>query len=452
MKRNKPREQRVNKVNHFLSLLGLSLLLTTVSAAADPVATLSRLEGVASVVHANGRAALVYDGFKLVAGDTITTEKSSSVLLTFEDKSQVALRPGTQFQVKEFNYQEAQPEADSSLVKLIKGGLRTLSGFVGKRGNRDAYRLEAANATIGIRGTDFSARLCEADCDAEQKQRQAIQPSPSGLIGRIAEIEGRVARVDAEGRNYELGKSAPFFEGDELRMGDTGHATLVMTDKTRIVLQAGASMKMSKYTYDQAKPDLSNMLVEMLRGTARIATGLLGKARPRNVNFQIATATIGIRGTAFDIVCGKKDKDPCEGELYVNMREGKTEISSGANVMELTAGQTAHIDAKDAAPKLIEETPAFIRDNPLPIPERQEIDMDGLFGTGKQDVPPGLYVTTNDGRIELTEGTRAIEVSKGESSATTGTGPILLPSTPAFMDNDKVLAKFPFVFGLCGAH
>jgi hypothetical protein len=39
-----------------------------------------------------------------------------------------------------------------------------VSGLVGHRGNRDAYKLNTETATIGIRGTDYRGTLCKDSC------------------------------------------------------------------------------------------------------------------------------------------------------------------------------------------------------------------------------------------------------------------------------------------------
>jgi len=225
------------------------LVLTAIlpqSALAEPAATISKLNGVASVARADGRSAqLVYDGLVLNIGDTVSTEHEASLMLIFADKSQVALRPDTKFQIKAFNYDEAQPQKDNMVLSLIKGGMRTVTGYVSKRGNRNAYKLETLTATIGIRGTDFNARLCETDCADEQKMKRKIEPPPSGAIGRVAELEGTLTDVQADGKRIMLGKFHPFFVSDELQMGDTGSATLLMMDGTRITLQRGSAMKIS---------------------------------------------------------------------------------------------------------------------------------------------------------------------------------------------------------------
>jgi hypothetical protein len=70
---------------------------------------------------------------------------------------QVTLRPDTQVKIERYNFDEKQPSQDSVVIGLLKGGLRALTGLVGKRGNQDAYRMATNTATIGIRGTTFTA-------------------------------------------------------------------------------------------------------------------------------------------------------------------------------------------------------------------------------------------------------------------------------------------------------
>jgi hypothetical protein len=73
------------------------------------------------------------------------------------------MRPGTQLKIERFSYTPAKPEGDSFLVSMVKGGLRAVTGLLGKR-NHDKVQFETATATIGIRGTHFGALLCQNDC------------------------------------------------------------------------------------------------------------------------------------------------------------------------------------------------------------------------------------------------------------------------------------------------
>ncbi len=53
------------------------------------------------------------------------------------------------------------------MCSLLKGGLRTIMGAIGKR-KPDACQMRTTVATIGIRGTHFCVLFCQADC---QNQR-----------------------------------------------------------------------------------------------------------------------------------------------------------------------------------------------------------------------------------------------------------------------------------------
>ena len=62
--------------------------------------------------------------------------------------------------IENFNFSQDEPQKDSFFYKLVKGGLRAVSGLIGKRGDPDAYKLGTETATIGIRGTTFGADDC----------------------------------------------------------------------------------------------------------------------------------------------------------------------------------------------------------------------------------------------------------------------------------------------------
>ena len=44
-------------------------------------------------------------------------------------------------------------------MRLIKGGLRTVTGLIGKRGDQDSYKIGTSTATIGIRGSTGEQRV-----------------------------------------------------------------------------------------------------------------------------------------------------------------------------------------------------------------------------------------------------------------------------------------------------
>jgi hypothetical protein len=49
-------------------------------------------------------------------------------------------------------------------MNLVKGGMRALTGEIGKRGSPESYRVKTQAATIGIRGTVYEVRVCNNNC------------------------------------------------------------------------------------------------------------------------------------------------------------------------------------------------------------------------------------------------------------------------------------------------
>lgn len=99
----------------------------------------------------------------MAEGDTLTTEAETYARVKFADGGEVVLRPGTQLKIESYAYNAARPESDNIVMSMFKGGLRAVTGLIGKR-NREKVTFATETATIGIRGTHFGALLCQNDC------------------------------------------------------------------------------------------------------------------------------------------------------------------------------------------------------------------------------------------------------------------------------------------------
>lgn len=97
-------------------------------------------------------------------GDTIQTENRSMVQIRMIDKGFIALRANSEIRIDSYRLGADKGE-DIGIFDLIKGGLRAITGIIGKR-LRSSYKMRTVNATIGIRGTDYTARICNKDCNA----------------------------------------------------------------------------------------------------------------------------------------------------------------------------------------------------------------------------------------------------------------------------------------------
>jgi len=135
------------------------------AAAGATAGTVTHLSGTLSVTRPDGSARILSRRSDVIAGDTLATQRDSYAQINFTDGSSMTLRPNTQMRVEDYRFTKDRPQEDSSFFRLIKGGLRTVTGLIGKRGNLDAYRIGTSTATIGIRGTSGDTLECSEGCE-----------------------------------------------------------------------------------------------------------------------------------------------------------------------------------------------------------------------------------------------------------------------------------------------
>jgi hypothetical protein len=137
------------------------------------------LSGTITAKKADGSSRLltVKSGFD--EGDVISTAQDSYARLKFIDGSEIALRPSTTLDVKSVRFNEQDQASDNFAVGLLKGGMRAVTGLIGKR-SKEKVQYNTQVATIGIRGTHFGLMLCQAD-DCKGLQTLGGKPLKHGL-------------------------------------------------------------------------------------------------------------------------------------------------------------------------------------------------------------------------------------------------------------------------------
>lgn len=437
------------------------------------VGSIKVVTGLVNIQTAEGKNKFASAGTKLNVGDVINTQAKSTAVLEFIDTTQVALRPGSRFVVENYEYQPEQPIADKAEFKLVKGGLRTLTGLIGKRGSADAFTMKSETATIGIRGTDFSARICQGDeCTklvrGETDKATATNTSNADVAGRVSQLTGGLFAVSAEGKRRTLQKASPVFAGETVEVPEGGFAVLSMADSTRLTLPGGSSMQVAAYRYAPASPQTSVASFKLLKGAVRAVTGAIAKADPNNVKFFTETATVGIRGTALDVSCTSASGGlvVCSGgsNLTVELRDGQIIVTSNGASSTLNAGQSALIPAGNVNIQVSNSLPNVLGNVPNagPLPESTPANFESLSSTPVQSLQQGgtggeegaqLFVAVNDGTIVITNANQApLEVNRGEGAfvqTQSNLPPQLLTSPPDVIVKDVTLSAPPFSAPQC---
>lgn len=114
--------------------------------------------GEASILRQDGSIAPAGKGVAVHPGDTIVTSEKGVVQLRMVDEARAAVRPDSVLKIEEYRNGGSGDDEGRAIFKLIRGGFRSLTGLIGRR-NKENYEVRAADAVIGIRGTDHEPVL-----------------------------------------------------------------------------------------------------------------------------------------------------------------------------------------------------------------------------------------------------------------------------------------------------
>lgn len=201
---------RKNPLLVRVKYLPLAFLLAASVAQAAPVGEVTHLSGLLSVKRANGTGKVLSVKSGIEEGDLLSTEKETYARVKFKDGGEIVLRPGTQMKIDAYSFNELKPQSDNVIFNLLKGGLRAVTGLIGKR-SRDNVSFRAPTATIGIRGTHFGMIFCNNDCG--NIQTTSGIPPANGLHLDVA--VGAVAVINPAGQTVLSAGQFGFVSGPQ---------------------------------------------------------------------------------------------------------------------------------------------------------------------------------------------------------------------------------------------
>lgn len=377
-------------------------------------------------------------GLPLREGDRLTTSDGASAIIKLQDGTRMTVRPNSELVLQQFQFRENAPD-NNMLMQLVRGGFRAVTGLMTKNAP-NAARIQTNTATIGIRGTDFDARVCTTDCGAESGRIvDAARPNAVLASAKLVNARGEIFAVNGAGERRRLVDGGSVFPGEVVETARGSQGVLAFRDETRITLGSQTRLRIDNFVFDQSNAGEGRFLASILRGSVRALTGLIAKANTRNVGFSTATATIGIRGTGFDVTC----TGPCAGEpgdpnsgLTLWTWLGAIEVGQpGTTALQvLQAGQGLFISASGAIVPVTNEPGS---DGPRP----DGVDVPGnLFsGAGVPDDAEGLFVFVRDGHIEIASAREVLHLGRGEAGFAGPAGQTARPLTiPKFLDFDQI--------------
>ena len=181
----------------FLLLSFILLFIANPALASELAGTVERLQGNAQIISGTSQKSVAVKT-EVFQGDEITTAREAEILLRMTDGTALAIRPNSHFVVSAYHFDNKDSSSDTMLIKLLKGGLRTVTGAIGKK-NPQNVRFNTPTATIGIRGTDFEVAVV----DDNKKEAEA------GTYNKV--FQGKTYIQNNQGGQVEVGPNQAAF-------------------------------------------------------------------------------------------------------------------------------------------------------------------------------------------------------------------------------------------------
>jgi hypothetical protein len=190
--------------------------------------------------------------------------------------------------------------------------------------------------------------------------------------GLVTHLSGPVQVQQADGRGQLATVGTRVVEGQTLATGKGAYARIEMTDGGEMVLRPESQLKIESYRFEKANPLLDNSVFRLLQGGLRAITGLVSKRGNRNAyQMNTVTATIGIRGTQFDVRLCQGNCGALGDGTYVSVRSGSVAQGNSFGELTLAAGQVGY-SPPNSAPVRLPRDPGIGFTPPPGIPKLDE--------------------------------------------------------------------------------
>lgn len=172
-----------------------------------------------------------------------------------------------------------------------------------------------ANVLIIPEGSSTSP-VSESEPAAEEAVQTETEIIEIG-VGTIVELKGEAKAVSVSGTR-DLVKGDAVYKDETISTAGGSSVQIEFADESLFTISASSSVRIDDFVYDETAND-GRFNANVAKGIFRFITGKIAKSKPENVEIEIPSGTIGIRGT---IVVGEIEGEKCLVSLEVS--EGDT--------------------------------------------------------------------------------------------------------------------------------
>ena len=159
---------------------------------------------------------------------------------------------------------------------------------------------------------------------------------------RVAFVRGTVTATDKSINVPRLLQRDSRVEvGEIIDTGPKGLVQLVFPDSSMLYVKANSSVKLEAFHFSPDEPEKDAAVTEVIKGSMRALTGVIGKRSKDKVQFKTKVSTVGIRGTAIEIW---QDGDAVTvdfGDVVIENAGGEVALAEGQSAKTGSAQKVA---------------------------------------------------------------------------------------------------------------
>lgn len=189
--------------------------------------------------------------------------------------------------------------------------------------------------------------------------------------GRFVSVTGEVNVVAADGSRRTVEQGSEIHSGETVVTGENALAQMRMADRSLFSVRANSEFKLEQFKYAGKDDREASFLVSVLKGGFRTITGLIAQLNRRNYRINTPAATIGVRGTHFEVVhvLPQLAAPDAPAGTYNRVYEGLTTLQNPVGLELLVSReQTAFAALQAGATPVLVAPPAAIFGQPTPVP------------------------------------------------------------------------------------
>lgn len=207
----------------------------------------------------------------------------------------------------------------------------------------------------------------------------------AGAAATVTAVAGFVELTPAQGKAIDLVIGLRVEQGATIKTGDNSSVTLRFDDGQSISLSNNSNFVLNEYKFNAHKPAEGGFSATFLRGAMRAVTGLIGESNKQNFAIKTPTATMGIRGTDFNL--------HFDGRLFIQVNQGAVTATNSAGTSIFDSSQPIGIVSSSSS------LPRPLKQNDLPTPVNAGFrQLSTVPITGQERKPSSSDPTCSDRR------------------------------------------------------